>query len=77
MQRDVDNGRRRLNFQDWAHTRAGRRLQEIGRVVTSGQMPPSYYLWLHRDARLTAAEKQQLAQGLQATLAQSPPGTGK
>ena len=33
-------------------------------------MPPNYYTWLglHRDAKLTKAQKDQLAAGLDATL---------
>jgi hypothetical protein len=34
-------------------------------------MPPSYYTWfgLHGDAKLTAAQRQELADGLRTTLA--------
>ena len=36
----------------------------------NGSMPPGYYHWfgLHANAKLTSAEKQQLADGLRATL---------
>ncbi len=72
VQRDVDNGRARLDFQQWNQPqRAARRAAE---AVQRGSMPPSYYVWLHPDAKLSSAERQQLAQGLQATVAQSPPG---
>jgi hypothetical protein len=72
VQRDVNNGRARLDFQDW--NRLQRVANRAARAVQDGAMPPSYFTWLHPDARLSSAEKQQLAQGLQATIAQSPPG---
>jgi len=46
-------------------TRAG---SEAAREVQRGSMPPNYYLPLHPVARLSDAEKQQLAQGLCASL---------
>jgi hypothetical protein len=64
----VDDGRRRLNFDDWqASQGTGSR---AARTVLDGSMPPGYYTWfgLHADAKLTAQQKQELAQGLEATL---------
>lgn len=72
VQRDVNDGRTRLNFSQW--TQPQRAARRAGRAVQERQMPPSYYQWLHPDAKLTAAERDQLAQGLAATFAQSPPG---
>ena len=70
IQRDVDNGRRRLNFSDWgAPTRGeGRNSNQMGRTILSGSMPPWFYLPPHPEAQLTQAEKDQLIQGLQTTL---------
>jgi len=45
--------------------RAGNR---AARDVLSGEMPPWFYLPLHATAKLTDAEKQQLVQGLCASL---------
>jgi len=42
-------------------------------VISRGEMPLSDYLLLHPEAELSAAEKQQLIAGLQATLANDPP----
>lgn len=63
----VDGGRRRLNFDEW---QPGRGAGRGARTVLRGSMPPSYYTWfgLHSNAKLTAKQKQELAQGLQATL---------
>lgn len=63
----VDEGRASLNFDEWRPGKGGGR---AARTVLRGSMPPSYYTWfgLHSKAKLTDAEKQQLAQGLEASL---------
>jgi hypothetical protein len=70
--RDVIAGREKLNFDDWqtALARADRRPldQQIQREISRGDMPPSYFLWLHPDAKLTPAEQQQLIDGLAKTV---------
>ncbi len=58
VQRDVDSGRRRLNFSDWAAPRRGTR--ELAEVLVEGRMPPIYYVWMHPSAHLTSAEAAQL-----------------
>jgi hypothetical protein len=64
--RDVNEGRRRLNFSVW---KTGRQeTDELGELVESGEMPPIYYGWLHSAARLTDSEIQQLIGGLEATI---------
>jgi hypothetical protein len=65
-QSDVDRGRRRLNFSDW--TGSGRGTRELAGTITEGSMPPFYYVWMHPTANLSAAEKQQLINGLAASL---------
>ena len=69
--RHVEEGRQKLNFsafdpanEDLAHA-AG----EAGETVTKQEMPPSDYLLAHPEARLTAAERQLLAAGLDSTFA--------
>jgi mono/diheme cytochrome c family protein len=64
-QRDVDGGREKLNFSEWS--RAGQETDEIVEKVQEGEMPPSYYGWLHSKARLSSAERQALLRGLEAT----------
>ena len=59
---DTMEGRSRLNFSEW---NTGQRVSdEIGRVISEGEMPPAIYLPMHPNAQLTAAEKQQLITGL-------------
>jgi cytochrome c551/c552 len=65
-QSDVDRGRRRLNFSDW--TGSGRGVGELAETISRGSMPPFYYVWMHPTANLSAAEKQQLINGLAASL---------
>ncbi len=64
LQRDVDEGRRKLNFSNWRASKedAGEAAEE----VSEGEMPPWFYLPLHPAAKLTDAEKATLVQGLQA-----------
>jgi hypothetical protein len=42
--------------------------QRMVRAINRGTMPPSDYLMLHPEARLTEAEKESLIQGLEASL---------
>ena len=66
LQRDVDEGRRKLNFSEW--DRPQKEARESAKAVRKGEMPPWYYTPLHPDARLTAAESQALVTGLETTL---------
>lgn len=61
VQRDVDKGRNKLNFSDLQA--AGDEIEELGEVVLEGEMPKPIYLPTHPEARLTQAERNQLAQG--------------
>lgn len=74
---DTVRGRRELNFSEWGVVRGegegGEGGEEVGEVIERGEMPPSNYLTLHPDAKLTEAEKQQLIQGLQASLGTESP----
>ncbi len=65
----VDEGRAALNFSEWkGPDRESAR--DAAETVRDGSMPPSYYTWfgLHSDAKLTPAERDELARGLVATL---------
>ncbi|RIK39749.1 MAG: hypothetical protein DCC58_14830 [Chloroflexi bacterium] len=69
IQRDVDEGRQKLNFSEW--DRPPREVDEAAETVEEGEMPPWYYSVLHPDARLSDQEKQELIDGFRATF-----GTG-
>lgn len=64
-QNDVDEGRQRLNFSDITTLRE--RESRMGDIVLEGEMPPLQYFPTHPNARLTASERQALADGLNAT----------
>jgi hypothetical protein len=64
----VTEGRAALNFSEYdpANHRSGAR---VAGTVQEGSMPPGYYTWLgrHPDAKLSAADRAALVQGLEAT----------
>ena len=68
----VDEGRSALNFSEW-NTGGKGETDDMVETVRDASMPPSNYYWfgLHKDGKLTAAERQQLADGLKLTIAQS------
>jgi len=68
VQRDVDEGREKLNFSEWNRKDYFENLDEIGETILEGEMPPFMYYPMHPEARLTDKEKQQLIQGLQNSL---------
>jgi hypothetical protein len=58
--RDVVDGRRHLNFSEWASIPAEKRAKKqkrVGKEVTGGDMPPWFYLPMHATARLSDADK--------------------
>ena len=71
---DTVDGRRQLNFSAWGDPQlSGREARELNpnkirREIAGGSMPPRIYLVTHPEARLTDAEKQQLIDGLIASL---------
>ena len=63
VQRDVDDGRRHLNFSTWT---AGQGFQ-AAEMLSSGKMPPFQYQLAHPEARLSDADKAAFIEGLIAT----------
>ena len=66
VQRDVAEGRAVLNFSEWS--RSQEEAKEASEQVLEGEMPPAAYLLVHAHARLNAADRERLAQGLTNTL---------
>jgi mono/diheme cytochrome c family protein len=75
VQHDVDEGRATLNFSEWDRPQSAD-AAEIVEAVREGEMPPLQYELLHGAARLSSAERDALARGLETTLAGSPPAPG-
>ena len=66
VQRDVNEGRAVLNFSEWQ--RPQEEAREAAEEVSEGEMPPAAYTWIHAQARLSAADRRRLAEGLSRTL---------
>ena len=65
VQRDVDEGRKHLNFSTWS---AGQGAAAAS-MVSSGKMPPFQYTIVHPEANLSEADKAAFIDGLTATFA--------
>lgn len=66
VQHDVDEGRAVVNFSEW--TRPQEEAKEAAEEVVEGDMPPRIYRVMHSHARLSAADSERLALGLEKTL---------
>ncbi len=56
---DVHEGRAHVNFSEWnrlSSQRASRRMEEMCDETREGKMPPSQYLLLHPEAKLSEAD---------------------
>jgi mono/diheme cytochrome c family protein len=67
---DVKGGRETLNFSEWGR---GQESDDLVEVVLEREMPPGKYTILHPSAKLSAAEREHLANGL-ATIQGTAPG---
>lgn len=66
VQREVNEGRAMLNFSEWP--RPQEEAKDAPEEVMEGEMPPATYKLVHAHARLNAADRDRLAQGLARTL---------
>jgi hypothetical protein len=63
LARDVQGGRAELNFSTWdqySTKEQVKKMKESWEEVQEGEMPPWYYLPVHRDAALAEADRQVL-----------------
>ena len=61
----INEGRQELNFSDfnsYETKKQARKLQELCEEVEDGHMPIPEYTWLHRDAKLSAANQRTLCE---------------
>lgn len=65
--RDVIKGRQYVNYSEWGQQGTNEEAHEAGETVLEGEMPVPIYLFTHPEARLTDAERQELAAGLGAS----------
>jgi hypothetical protein len=68
----VNDGRSAVNFSQWDRRQKS---DDLAKIVEEGDMPPRDYVLLHRNAKLSAAEKQALIAGL-ARLAEAGDNSG-
>jgi hypothetical protein len=74
----INNGKRHLNFNEFATYTLERKretLEEVGKSVKEGWMPLNSYTWMHKDAKLTDAQKQTIinwAEGAKKIVASAP-----
>ena len=64
----VDEGKREINFNEFASYRIGKqnhKLKEVIEQIKEDEMPLSSYTLIHKDAKLTEAEKTTLIQWCQ------------
>ena len=57
---DVRNGRNHLNFSEWGKYTKSKRVLKLGQIyeqVSKNGMPLEKYLYIHTDARLSAADR--------------------
>lgn len=71
VQRDVDEGRGKLNFSEWDKPQVD--ISELVDQIQSGEMPPLQYKLIHGGARLSGTEKRELVDGVIRTYAKDPP----
>jgi hypothetical protein len=75
VQRDVDEGRSKLNFSEW--NREQRRAKDVAASIEEGEMPMAIYLPLHPDARLSAEETKALLDGVTKSLGKQEPARAR
>jgi len=63
---DIAEGRREMNFSEWDLPQ--KEAEEAAEKVREGEMPLRGYLLAHPEARLTDAERDELARGLEASV---------
>jgi hypothetical protein len=66
IQHDVAEGRAVLNFSEWQ--RPQKEARKAAEEILEGEMPLRVYQLMHAHARLSAADRERLARGLERTL---------
>lgn len=80
MQKHVNDGKRHLNFSEFLSydpKKANHKMAEVAETLDEGSMPLNSYLWIHKDAKLSAEEKDSViawAKQVQLEIQQANPG---
>jgi hypothetical protein len=75
VQNDVNGGRARLNVSEFQ--RSQRHAPDASEEVRTGDMPLWSYTLLHAKARLSAADRERLARGLEQMFGPAPQGPSR
>ena len=75
IEHDTEEGREKMNFSTWDQPQG--EADEAAEEIEEGEMPMEIYVKMHPEARLSAAEKEQLIAGIKATFAADPPQEGE
>lgn len=81
MDDHVNEGKRELNFSEFKTFKTKRKLKKLKEIiheVEEGDMPLSSYTWMHKEATLTAEEKQAIiewSKALSLKIAMEEPAT--
>ncbi len=76
LQDHVNEGKKELNFSEFATytvKRQTKKFKEIEEQITEGEMPFPNYVRIHKDAALTAQQKEAIKKWCAESLAQLPP----
>ncbi|HEX6714926.1 MAG TPA: heme-binding domain-containing protein [Thermoleophilaceae bacterium] len=71
VQNDIQGGRDHLNVSEWNKPQPD--VGEIVRAIRSGKMPPLQYKVAHAGGRLSQAQRDALARGIEAAYRRDPP----
>ena len=61
LQHHIDEGKEHLNFSEfgtYTKKKQAHKLEETVEMVTEGEMPLESYTWIHKEARLTDAQRE-------------------
>ena len=61
LKNHIDEGKRKLNFSEFSRYNFKRRehkLEEVGETVEKHEMPLNSYLWIHKEADLSDAQRE-------------------
>ncbi len=61
----IDEGQHELNFSEWgsySEKRKNHKLEECIEMIEEGEMPMASYTWMHKEAKLTDAQKLKLVE---------------
>ncbi|MFT3843507.1 MAG: heme-binding domain-containing protein [Lacibacter sp.] len=76
LAKHVNDGKKHLNFNEFTtynEKRQRKKLDEISESVTEGWMPLGSYTWIHKDAILTAQQKDAIKKWCDESMAKLPP----